>query len=93
MDIKQIKIGIISLGLIGGSIFKALKKHHFEIVCFSTNEKTSNTLRKEGFEVSNDLNIVKDCNVIFVCSPMRNVLDILDKLENIVDKNSGLNLR
>ena len=83
MDTK-LKIGIVSLGLIGGSIFKALKKHDFELFCVSSNQKTIDSVIKEGATASTDLNILKNCNVIFVCSPMRVTLDILDKLEGII---------
>ena len=88
MDIKNFKIGIISLGLIGGSIFKALKKHNFEIICFSTNEKTRNLILEQGFNASDTIEDLKICDLVFVCSPMRNVMEILDKLETIVNENT-----
>lgn len=76
------------MGLIGGSIFKALKNHNFDLVCVSSNEKTRNAIKEQGFLASENLEILKDCDLVFVCSPMRNVLEILTKLENIVSQNT-----
>lgn len=77
----EIKLGIISLGLIGGSILKALYKSH-DIYCYSSTcpinayEYTKN--------VSNNIEIIKDCNIVFVCSPISNTLEILNKLNGVV---------
>lgn len=69
------KIGIIGLGLIGGSIFKSLEgKHELKGV--------SRTV--EHPNVSNDYNTLKDCELVFVCTPMNKTLEILDKLEDIL---------
>ena len=84
----NIKIGIVSLGLIGGSIFKALKSQNVDLVCVSSNEQTINTIKGQGFSASEKLDSLKDCNVVFVCSPMCNVLEMLDKIENIVSENT-----
>ena len=71
------KIGVIGLGLIGGSIFKNLlegKKHDVIGISRTVNE----------YNVTKDYNNLKDCNLVFVCTPMNVTLDILDKLENIL---------
>ena len=75
------KIGVIGLGLIGGSIFKNLlegKKHTVIGISRTVNE----------FNVSKDYNNLKECEIVFVCTPMNITLDILDKLNNILDKNT-----
>ena len=75
------RIGVIGLGLIGGSIFKNLiesKKHDMIGISRSVNE----------FNVSNDYNNLKGCDVVFVCTPMNVTLDILDKLNDILDENT-----
>lgn len=69
------KIGVIGLGLIGGSIFKGLKDK-YEVVGVSNSVKEVN--------VSGDYNTLKECELVFVCTPMRVTLDVLDKLEGIV---------
>ena len=75
------KIGVIGLGLIGGSIFKNLlerKKHDVVGISRTVNE----------YNVSNDYNNLKDCDLIFVCTPMNVTLDILDKLENYLSEKT-----
>ena len=75
------KIGVIGLGLIGGSIFKNLleaKKHDVVGISRSVNE----------FNVSRDYGNLKGCDIVFVCTPMNVTLDILDKLEEFLDENT-----
>ena len=69
------KIGVIGLGLIGGSIFKSLSSNH-KVVAVSRSVK--------GENISNDYNTLKDCDVVFVCTPMNVTLEVLDKLNEIL---------
>ena len=69
------KIGVIGLGLIGGSIFKALS-NRYDVVGVSSSVEEKN--------VSKDYETLKDCDLVFVCAPMSATLEILDKLENIL---------
>ncbi len=82
------KIGIISLGLIGGSLFKVLCKTNNEIYAVTRNEKTIKKALTICNNVSNDLKTLSDCEVIFVASPINKTVEILDKLENIVSKDT-----
>lgn len=82
------KIGIVSLGLIGGSLFKCLCKSSNEIYAVTRNERTIENARKYSPYVSNDINILKDCEIVFVASPIAKTIEILDKLESILDKNT-----
>jgi len=84
------KIGVIGLGLIGGSILKALNKVNtskdFEIIGIS---KSSYQKAAEFCAYSSpDIKDVKDCNVVFVCSKMSETLCVLDKLEGIVSPDT-----
>ena len=75
------KIGVVGLGLIGGSIFKNLleaKKHDLIGISRTVNE----------FNVSKDYSNLKGCDLVFVCTPMNKTLEILDKLENYIDKDT-----
>ena len=75
------RIGIIGLGLIGGSIFKNLlegKKHDVIGISRSVNE----------FNVTKDYNNLKGCDLVFVCTPMNVTLEILDKLNDILDEKT-----
>lgn len=69
------KIGVIGLGLIGGSIFKALSDKH-ELIGVSSSVK--------GENISRDYNTLKACDLVFVCTPMCVTLEILEKLETIL---------
>ena len=66
------RIGIVGLGLIGGSIFKALQDKH-ELVGVSSSVQDEN--------ISDDYNTLRGCNLVFVCTPMSVTLGMLDKLE------------
>ncbi len=73
------KIGVIGLGLIGGSIFKALRDKYNVI-------GVSSSVQEEN--VSNDYSTLKGCDLVFVCSPMSATLEVLDKLDDILDSNT-----
>jgi len=70
------KIGIIGLGLIGGSIFKDLKRLEYEVAAVSQSQT--------GMDIYKDYDILKTCDIVFVCSAMNKTLEILDKLEDIL---------
>lgn len=75
------RIGVVGLGLIGGSIFKNIlegKKHELVGVSRSVNE----------FNVSNNYENLKGCDLVFVCTPMNKTLEILDKLNLILDEKT-----
>ena len=69
------KIGVIGLGLIGGSIFKALRDK-YDIIGVSSSVK--------GKNISTDYERLKDCDLVFVCTPMNVTLEVLDKLESFL---------
>ena len=75
------KIGVIGLGLIGGSIFKALKDIH-DVVGISVSQK--------GIEpnITDDMNILKDCDIVFVATHMNKTISVLDKLNDILDEDN-----
>ena len=70
------KIGIIGLGLIGGSIYKDLKKHNYDVIAVSKSQ--------DGDGIYKDYSVLKSCDVVFVCSAMNKTLEVLDKLEIFV---------
>ena len=78
-----LKIGVAGLGLIGGSILKALyETGDYELVGIS---KSSHKKAAEFCTYSSPvLEDLAACNVVFVCSRMSETLDVLDKLEDIV---------
>ena len=77
------KIGVIGLGLIGGSIFKALRdksRGKYDVIGVSSSVKEEN--------VSKDYETLKDCDLVFVCTPMNATLAILDKLEKVLPETA-----
>lgn len=75
------QIGIYALGLIGGSLLKALQGH--ELVAVTRNPETLEAAKEYAQVVSDDINALKDCGIIFVCTPMSKTLQVLDELENV----------
>ena len=82
---KQKTIGIISLGLIGGSILKTLSKTDNKIIAVTRNKTAIKNAKKYTKYVSDKINSLKDCDIVFVCSPMNKTLDILKSLEGILN--------
>lgn len=74
------KVGIIGLGLIGGSIFKGLKIKGFNVVAVSKSQN--------GEGIYKDLDVLKSCDIVFVCSAMNKTLEILDRLEGILSEQT-----
>lgn len=68
------KIGIIGLGLIGGSLFKSLKD--YDVVAVSKSQN--------GENIYKTYDVLKDRDLVFVCTPMNKTLSVLDELENIL---------
>jgi len=83
---NKIKVGIIGLGLIGASILKGLQNKDYELFCVSSSSyKKAENLSKIA---SDDIKIVKDCDIIFVCSTIEKTPEILDKLNEFLSKNT-----
>ena len=74
------KIGVVGLGLIGGSIFKDLTILGFDVVGVSKSQN--------GTNIYKSYDILKECNLVFVCTPMHKTLAVLDELENILPKDT-----
>ena len=68
------KIGIIGLGLIGGSLFKSLKD--YDVVAVSNSQS--------GENIYKSYDVLKDRDVVFVCTAMNKTLKVLDELENVL---------
>lgn len=85
-DVKQFKIGVTGLGLIGGSILKALKDKGFYTIAVS---QSSYKKAKDFADVSsNNYEVLSDADIIFVCSKMSDTLSVLKKLSNIVSSSA-----
>lgn len=72
----KLHIGFIGLGLIGGSIAKALKKNQpdLHITAYDVNKKTLHSAVEEGIvneAVSSIDEHFSDCDYIFLCAPVQ----------------------
>ncbi len=80
------RIGIIGLGLIGGSIAKTLKKVHVQnsyIIGYDTQVDFTTQALSEGVidEIAADMtSSFLHCNVIFICTPVGAILPIVNAL-------------
>lgn len=82
------KIGIVGLGLIGGSIFKALCALKCDVYGVSRSNATLLKAKEYSQNVSKSLLMLKGCDVIFVSTPMNRVNEILDSLEGIIPSST-----
>jgi len=76
----MLKVGIIGLGLIGGSIFKDLTALGYDVIAVSKSQS--------GERIYKDYDSLKDRDIVFVCTPMNKTLEVLDELENILPETA-----
>lgn len=91
MNTKQ-KIGFIGLGLIGGSIAKAIRQYHpnYEIVAFDKNKETLALATQESV-IDVACTTIDDnfhhCNYIFLCAPVSYNTAYLKQLKTYMHKD------
>ena len=78
----MLKIAIIGLGLIGGSILKSLGESDWEIAAVSKSSYDKATSYTPY--ASDMIEDVRGADVVFVCTPMNEAKNTLKRLENIV---------
>lgn len=85
-DIKN--IGIIGLGLIGGSIAKAFKQENYHIIGITKSKETIAQALKENIidngYISLDPSYFKELDVIFLAVPLSLIKDYLKKLSELI---------
>lgn len=74
------KFGVLGLGLIGGSIFKKLKDLGEDVIGVSASQK--------GDGIYTEIERLRDCDLVFVCTAMNKCLETLDKLEAIMPETA-----
>jgi prephenate dehydrogenase len=85
-------IGFIGLGLIGGSLAKAIKTKYlsYEIVAYDTNINSLHIAMQEGiidmFTTKID-DSFSDCDIIFLCAPVNNNIEAMTQLLPIISNN------
>ncbi len=87
MSASSINISIIGLGLIGGSIAKALKSSGFQasISAFDKPEILKNAFKEDviNFKLKK-IEEAKDSDIIFLCLPTEASLQVFEKLAPII---------
>jgi len=82
---KKVNIGIAGLGIIGASLLKCLSKKGYNVFCAT--KSSLKKAEKYTSRCSNTLEILKNCDIIFVCSKIDETSKTLDELDKILDKN------
>jgi len=86
------KIGVIGLGIIGGSLVKAVKRKGL-CDCVAAYDLDTNTLDlalKEGtvHEAASGIdNTFKGCEIIFICVPVKKIPETVKQLDGIIDSD------
>ena len=86
------KIGFVGLGLIGGSLAKSIKDKypHTEMIAMASRESTlalayeDGIIRNNGFIPLSDFS---DCDMIFLCSPVKINVEYLQKLKPMLSSD------
>lgn len=76
------KVGIVGLGLIGGSLGLDLKAQGIEVVGVSRNEITCNIAIKNGVVNNADTNfsILNNTDIVFICTPIEAIANTLESM-------------
>ncbi len=89
------KIGLIGLGLIGGSLAKSVKKAYPDAFIVALN-RSKDSLEKALAEGTIDTGVqditpdFRDCDLIFLCTPVETNISFLEKLKPYLEKNTIL---
>lgn len=89
---KTLTLGFIGLGLIGGSIAKAIRRVHpdYKIIAYDKNRKnliaalTDGTLNETHDSLSSAFS---DCDIIFLCAPVSMNIQYLHHLKTMISDN------
>lgn len=83
------KVAVIGVGLIGGSLLKALKAFDFYLIAVTRSQSTVDKIIKSKLadEASTDIAVVKDADIVFVCTPMNAIIETLRQLDSVVSPN------
>jgi arogenate dehydrogenase (NADP+) len=79
-------IGLVGLGLIGGSLGLDFRSSGHRVLGVSQKQSTCEKALVKGVvdKASQDLTLLKDCDVVFICTPIPLVLPTLEKLQAVL---------
>ena len=86
------KVGVVGLGIIGGSLVKAIHKKKLAdwVVAYNRNPQATEIALKEGTiqQAANEIDAsFAGCKLIFICVPVDKIPQIVQRLASIVDKD------
>tara|TARA_B100000700_G_scaffold129809_1_gene145437 strand:+ start:1678 stop:2553 length:876 start_codon:yes stop_codon:yes gene_type:complete len=83
-------IGIVGLGLIGGSLGLDLQKLGHTVYGITHREKTAKKAkeRKLAQIISTDLSVLKDCSIIYIALPLKQLLNPSSVLINAIPRDA-----
>lgn len=81
------KIGIVGLGLIGGSLGLDLRDRGLKVLGVSRQSQTCQKAVERGIvdEASQDLALLKESEIIFICTPIGLILPVLQDLIPLIN--------
>ena len=86
------KIGIIGLGLIGGSLAKCLKTRKKDLIITAMNRSEQSLIDAKADGVIDsysltDMSIFKDCDIVFVCTSVDKIPQYVERLLPYIKKD------
>ena len=93
---KKINIGMIGLGLMGGSFSLGLKKKsdNYYFIGMDHNLEHSNKALELGLvdEITTSLNIIQNCDVIILSIPVDGIISVISKLTSLSPSTTVIDL-
>ena len=81
------QIGVIGLGLIGGSLAKALLINNISVHGYDTDTNTKELANADGVQVSESVEaLVNACDLVFVATPQSQVIEVADHIARNCEK-------
>ncbi|WEV76420.1 prephenate dehydrogenase/arogenate dehydrogenase family protein [Bifidobacterium sp. ESL0800] len=83
-------VGIVGLGLIGGSLARLLAARGVEVVAWNHHEKPYAAARRDGITCVGSLEELAAAKpeVLFLCNPLKAMPDMLRRLAPVLDRNA-----
>jgi len=92
----MIKVGIVGLGLMGGSLSLALKKHSkdYYFIGLDHNELHCKEALELGLvdEISASIETLKNCDIIFLSIPVDSIISVVKQLPTLTDRCTVIDL-
>ncbi len=79
---KRLKIAVIGLGLIGGSILKSLKGKSYKLIAVARREETIQKAKEQNLAdvYSTDLKVIKSADIVFICTPINKIKTMINNV-------------